>query len=256
MKAPAKAPIQIEAPERYKPEIAYTPPPPVVIKQPVANRVTEIIKPVSKPVQIEPPPVVVSPPVANRIPEPVKAPEPVIKVNTPPPVANIETAAAKSEDMTVFKKTILGKILGGAAKVMLPIAAAVTGVGAITGIAKGVGAVAGVKSAVTGVGGGIFKGLDVVATKAADLVTGMSKEQRKILKAEKQEQSDAKDKLDFANKLIKAGDDTASAYSKAGIPLEEASGAVVQSAGIGKVILIGAGILGAIALLAKLGKKR
>ena len=166
------------------------------------------------------------------------------------------TGAAKSEDMTAFKKTILGKILTGATKVMLPIAAAVTGVGAIAGVAKGVGAVAGIKSAVSGVGGGVFKGLDVVATKAADLVTGLSKEQRQILKAEKQEQAEAKDKLDFANKLIKAGADTAEAYSKAGIPITEASGTVVKSSGFGMYLLFAAGILGLIALLAKLGKKR
>lgn len=155
--------------------------------------------------------------------------------------------------MTAFKKTILGKILGTAAKVVLPIAGAVTGIGAITGMAKGVGAIAGVKNIV----GGAVKGIDAVATKAADLVTGMTEEQRKLLSQQKQEAADAKDKLDFANKLIAAGMDKKTAYMKAGVPVAEMpEGVAAQSAGMTQTLLIGGAIAAGLFLISKLFKKR
>lgn len=150
--------------------------------------------------------------------------------------------------MTAFKKTILGKILGGVAKVALPIVAGITGLGAISGAAKGVGAIAGVASEF----GKVKSGISAVATKAMDLITGDTKAERDAIKAQKEITAADAEKIDFANKLMKAGASQASAYAQAGI-LTDATGTPIASneAGMGKTILIGGAVIGGIYLLAK-----
>ena len=123
-------------------------------------------------------------------------------------------------------KTIFGKILKGAV-IGVGAAAAVVGAGAIIAGTGG-----GAAPAVVGAGGGllskIFKGakktVDVVATKAADLVSGVTAEQRGIIHSQKDEQRADVQKLNAIDKLIKAGATVAEAASKIGVPLSELKG--------------------------------
>jgi len=134
--------------------------------------------------------------------------------------------------MTAFGKTILGKILGTAAKIVLPIGAGITGIGAIGGIAKGVGVLGGIGTAFNKVGSGV----SVVATKAIDLVTGSTADERKAIKTQSDETAAAAEKLRFADKLMKAGASQAEAYATAGIATDS-SGTPVVSAGFGSTLL-------------------
>jgi hypothetical protein len=122
--------------------------------------------------------------------------------------------------MTQFKKTILGKILGGAAKVVLPVIGAVTGIGVIGGLVKGKGIVSGVVGAFKKVGGGI----DKVAKGAADLVSGVTKQQRDLIKEQKEETRVDMQKLTAIEKLIKAGATVSQAAAKIGVPMESLTG--------------------------------
>lgn len=122
--------------------------------------------------------------------------------------------------MTVFKKTILGKILGGAAKIVLPVVGAVTGIGAISGLVKGVGAVAGVAGAFKGVG----KSIDKVATAAVNLVSGTTKDQRQLIQDQKEDTREDTQKLTTIDKLIRAGDTVADAAAKVGVPMTALKG--------------------------------
>lgn len=122
--------------------------------------------------------------------------------------------------MTVFKKTILGKILGGAAKVVLPVVGAVTGIGAISGIIKGTGAIAGIVTA----GKAVIKTVDTVATGAANLVSGITAEQRKMIQEEKAETKVDTQNLTTIERLIKAGASVEEAASKVGVPLSALKG--------------------------------
>jgi hypothetical protein len=152
--------------------------------------------------------------------------------------------------MTAFKKTILGKILGVAAKVVLPVVGLVTGIGAISGAAKGIGVVAGIGATVKKVTGGV----SAVAQKAIDLVTGDTAEERAAIKAQKAITDAGAQKIDFANKLIQAGATKEAAYKQAGIVAEEApgvSGLPTQTASVVKPFLIGGAILTGLYLLAK-----
>jgi hypothetical protein len=122
--------------------------------------------------------------------------------------------------MTQFKKTILGKILGGAAKVVLPVVGAITGIGAISGLVKGTGALAGAAGAIKGV----VKGVDKVAKSAANLVTGITAEQRGIIHTQKEETRADMQKLTAIEKLIKAGATVSQAAAKIGVPMESLTG--------------------------------
>jgi hypothetical protein len=119
-----------------------------------------------------------------------------------------------------FKNTILGKILGGVGKVLLPVVAGITGIAAISGMAKGVGAVAGIVNTAKKIGGG----LSAVASKAVDLVTGDTAAEREAIKAQTALTEAGAEKIDFANKLITAGATKEAAYKQAGIVAEEAPG--------------------------------
>jgi hypothetical protein len=152
--------------------------------------------------------------------------------------------------MTAFKKTILGKILGVASKVVLPVVGLVTGIGAISGAAKGIGVIAGIGATVKKVTGGV----SAVAQKAIDLVTGDTAEERAAITAQKAITDAGAQKIDFANKLIQAGATKEDAYKQAGIVAEEApgvSGLPIQTASVVKPFLIGGAILIGLYLLAK-----
>jgi hypothetical protein len=185
-------------------------------------------------------------------PEPEPVQKPIIKAVEPEPVPApvYQKKTEIPEQMTAFKKTILGKVLGTAAKVFIPVAAAVTGVGMIKGITSSVGAVMGVKNSF----GGAAKGLSVIGQKAADLVTGTTKEQRDMIREEKAEAKEAKEQIEFAGKLMKAGASEEEAYQKAGIPKDGPSS--TTKSGFGPYLIFAALALGLIALIAKLGKKK
>jgi len=115
--------------------------------------------------------------------------------------------------MTVFKKTIFGKILTGAAKVALPVVGAVTGIGAISGIVKGVGALQGI--------GGILatgkKVIDKVGVSAVNLVTGTTQPEREQVKAQKAMTKAESDKWEQVDRLIRAGATPEAARSAVGV---------------------------------------
>jgi len=122
--------------------------------------------------------------------------------------------------MTAFKKTILGKILGGVAKVIKPVAVvagAVLGIGAISGVIKGAGAIGGTIKAATGIKAVVSK----VAQSAVNLVTGTTKDEREQVKGIKEEAKDAQDKLDQVQRLINAGATRARAEQMVGITPSE-----------------------------------
>lgn len=115
--------------------------------------------------------------------------------------------------MTVFKKTIFGKILTGAAKVALPVVGAITGIGAIGGIVKGVGALKGI--------GGILatgkKVIDKVGVSAINLVTGTTQPERKQVQAQKTLTKAASDAWQQVERLIQAGATPESARATVGV---------------------------------------
>lgn len=116
-------------------------------------------------------------------------------------------------------KTIFGKIIKGGASVIAPVAAAVTGIGAITGVAKGVGALAGIG----GVLAGGKKVIDTVGVKAVNLVTGTTKEERAQINEQKALTKAEKDKYEQIDRLIKAGATKEQAYAKVGVSISEAA---------------------------------
>ncbi len=122
--------------------------------------------------------------------------------------------------MTIFKKTILGKILGGVAKVIKPVAVvagAVLGIGAISGVVKGIGAAAGVATELKG----IAKVVSKVTQSAVNLVTGTTKEERTQVAEVKAEAKAAQDKLDQVERLVQAGATRLKAEAMVGITASE-----------------------------------
>ena len=125
--------------------------------------------------------------------------------------------------MGLFKnwkpKTLFGKLVKGGGSVLIPVAAAVGGIGAITGIGKGIGALQGI--------GGVLKGgkkvIDTVGAKAVDLVTGTTKEERKQVNEVKAAVKAEKDKYEQIDRLIKAGATEAEAYATVGVTMKEAA---------------------------------
>lgn len=130
--------------------------------------------------------------------------------------------------MTVFRKTILGKILTGAAKVALPVVGAVVGVGAIGGIIKGVGALHGV--------GGILAGgkkvIDKVAVSAVNLVTGTTQPERIQVREQKKETQSIVDAWDQVKRLVRAGATEAEAEATVGVTRPDAPTVEVSSQGV------------------------
>lgn len=226
-------------------------------------------------------PSVISP--ARYIPESstpvVKEPEPVrdsittvlrqpVKNESPATIfSNSEITINNNEitpnsSMTAFGKTIVGKILKGAAIAGGSVLALTTGVGAIAGVAKGVGALAGIAAAKKTTAGAVSK----VAQSAVNLVTGTSKAERDQVKEVKAEAKAAADKLEQMNRLIKAGASTAQARAMAGVPEEQLTsyeGEPITKSGFGdffaankQMIMIVGGLLAAFLFLPKILKKR
>lgn len=158
-----------------------------------------------------------------------------------------------------FKKTILGRILKGVAKVALPVVGIVTGLGAVGGIAKGVGALAGV--------GAVLKGgkkvIDKVGGAAANLVTGTTKEERVQVRKQKAITKAAVDKLEQVDRLVKAGASPADARLQVGLSEEELPKLEGESTKAGLMdyvksnpVLAGVGALALVFLLPKLLKRK
>ena len=120
--------------------------------------------------------------------------------------------------MTAFKKTILGKILGGAAKVVAAVGSVVVGGVVAKAVVGGIGSLLNAHPNDDNPAGG----LDVIAEKAKAFVNGLTPDQQKVLDAEKADAKTAAQKLKLANKLINLGASQADAYSKAGITSTEA----------------------------------
>jgi hypothetical protein len=123
-----------------------------------------------------------------------------------------------------FWTTVVGKIVKGAAKVVLPVVGAVTGIGAIAGITKGIGAVAGVGGTVakiadvsTGVVSGVKKVIDKVAVGAINLVTGTTQVEREQVREVKQATKAEADKWEQVDRLIRAGATPEQARATAGV---------------------------------------
>lgn len=134
--------------------------------------------------------------------------------------------------MAIFKnwkpKTVLGKVTKGATIGLGATALVATGVGAVAGAVGGGGLLAGAiagGSSVVKVAGTVAKTVGTatktvaskVAAGAVNLVTGNNKEQQAIIKEVKKEAKDAKEKKQFADKLMKLGLSRQEAMSKAGI---------------------------------------
>jgi hypothetical protein len=124
--------------------------------------------------------------------------------------------------MTAFKKTILGKILGGAAKVVAAVGSVVVGGVVAKAVVGGIGSLLNAHPNDDNPAGG----LDVIAEKAKAFVNGLTPDQQKVLDAEKADAKTAAQKLKLANKLINLGASQADAYSKAGITGDEAANVV------------------------------
>jgi len=128
-------------------------------------------------------------------------------------------------------KTIAGKILKGVVSIGVPVAAAVTGVGAVAGVIGGAGALAGAAGAAAKVAGVLKSGVTAVvktggavATRAADMVSGTTKEQREMIQDQKAETKADLTKLTTIQKLINAGATVKEAAAKVGVPLAELAG--------------------------------
>jgi hypothetical protein len=127
--------------------------------------------------------------------------------------------------------TIAGKILKGVVAVGAPIAGAVTGVGAVAGMIGGIGAVSGIGKAAIGVAKIVNKGFTAsgrvvshVAEAAANIATGTNKDQRLLIREQKEEQDNDIGKLKTIEKLINAGSTVQNAASKVGVPLSQLAG--------------------------------
>jgi hypothetical protein len=127
--------------------------------------------------------------------------------------------------------TIAGKILKGVVSVGVPIAGAVTGVGAVAGVIGGIGAASGVAKAAIGVAKIVNAGVTAtgravsgVAEAAANIATGTNKEQRQMIQEQKAEQKAEVAKLTTIEKLINAGATVSEASGKVGVPLSQLAG--------------------------------
>lgn len=177
-------------------------------------------------------------------------------------------------------KTIAGKILKGAVVAggtVLGLAAGTSIVGKLVNGAKTVltknGATEIVKTTVENKGttalmksgntvlGNIKQSVDQLKQNAVNLITGVNKEQRELIKAQKQESREYQQKLRTVEKLVNAGATASEARAKVGIAPEELTtyeGEKIQSSGMfdflqNKNVLY---ILGGLAVIFLLTKKR
>lgn len=170
---------------------------------------------------------------------------------------------------TIAGKLLKGAVIGGGS--ILGLAVGTSVIGKVGGVVKA--AVNAVKNKSTAKGttvlstvgktvtSGIKGTIDKVKESAVNLVSGLTSEQREILKQERQQTRAEEQKLKLIDKLINAGATPAEARAKAGLEPEELvsyDGAPVQSAGFGDLLqnknIIYA--LGAIAALFMLSKSK
>jgi len=122
-------------------------------------------------------------------------------------------------------KTIGGKILKGLT-IGVGVAAAAAAVVGTAGAA--IPAIGGAITATSGVVGAVLKTsmktADAVGVKAADLVSGITKEQRDLVKEQKDEAKDAAQKVTTIEKLIKAGSTVKDAAAKVGVSVASLAG--------------------------------
>ena len=166
-------------------------------------------------------------------------------------------------------KTIAGKILKGAVIAGGSVLGLATGIGIIGKVsgtiqaAKGVTAGTGILANIqTGVGA-IKNKVDILKESAKNLITGVTQEQRDMIKDQKQESIVAQQKLTTVKKLMRNGATAADARATVGLAAEElteVSGEPIQSAGMfdfikNKNVQIGAAIIAGLFILPKLLKK-
>lgn len=163
--------------------------------------------------------------------------------------------------MTAFGKTIVGRILKGAAKVVLPVVGAVTGVGAISGAAKGIGALAGVGETVKKIGGGVKSVIDKVSASAVKVFTGANAEEWKQVRDIKARTKAETDKWEQVDRLVRAGASRAEAMltvgvSDEGVTLTDYQGLENKPGISQKTMYIAGAALAALVFLPKLLKRR
>ena len=167
--------------------------------------------------------------------------------------------------MTKFKNTIFGKILKVAA----------IGGGAVLGLGAGIKVIKGIKAG-TGALSKINTGLGAIRNKAnastllkdnaRGLISGLTKNERNLIKAQADESRDLQGKLNAMQKLIDAGATPAEARAKLGLPAEEltsfqgeqiqeASLVPIQGTQANKMILYAGLALAALFIIPKLLKK-
>jgi hypothetical protein len=166
-------------------------------------------------------------------------------------------------------KTIAGKILKGAVIAGGSVLGLATGIGIIgkvsqaASVAKGVTSGTGILAKIATGAGAIKNKVDLLKESAANLITGVTQEQRDLIKDQKQESIAAQQKLTTVKKLMRNGATAADARASVGLAAEElteVNGEVIQSAGMfdflkNKNVQIGAAIIAGIVLLPKLLKK-
>lgn len=151
-------------------------------------------------------------------------------------------------------KTIVGKILKGATVAGGSVLGLVAGtgiVGKVAGAASGV-----IKNITSGkpkeekgttvlskagttITSGIRKVVDKVKDSAVNLVSGITKEQREMVKSQKEETRKYQEQLKAVEKLVNAGATPAEARARVGISPEELTdyeGKPIKTSGIGEVL--------------------
>jgi uncharacterized protein YoxC len=122
-------------------------------------------------------------------------------------------------------KTIAGKILKGLA---IGVGVAAAGALVVGTAGAAIPAIGGVITASKGVVGTVLKStmntVDAVGTKAADLVSGITKEQRDLVQEQRDETKEYEQKLTTIEKLVKAGATVQSAASQVGVSLSSLAG--------------------------------
>lgn len=167
-------------------------------------------------------------------------------------------------------KTIAGKILKGAVIAGGSVLGLATGVGILGKVAKagtaaskvasGTGVLANIESGVSS----IKNTVDRVKESAKNLITGVTQEQRDMIKEQKQESIIAQQKLTAVKKLIRQGATAAEARAKVGLGAEElteVNDQPIQEAGMfdffkNKNVQIAAAIGAGLLILPKLLKRR
>lgn len=233
--------------------------------------------------RIERPAVVIQPEVVKKIEERKEITESRAQAEETKQPAYVEPEKTTNTDKMGWKpKTIAGKILKGAVIAGGSVLAVGAGVGAIGGAAAGVVKAGGIFKKIGKGIGGLFKkkgtaaltknetplsgntGIDKLKESVGNLFSGVTAEQRKLVRAAKDEVRTDQQKIKTMQKLVDAGDDPMTALSKVGLssdqvqelpdgtPLNQSSLAGIFQ---NKTVMIVLGILAAIFILPKLLKR-